>query len=291
MRTTITLLCCSLAWIGAVAGCFAAEPQIQVRIELDRNDHMVGEPISIAFELTNVGNSDLIHEEGIFTDDLLAGSILVLRLLPDGEQEVIVSDRPVQIPPPLPASPGGEDSAYLVPSRVLGAGETRILLLHNVLRSIPFLENGEYEVVALLILPWYEALAAEGEGSSAGYVDLYAAQSIAVASSPLALDVTAPEATSEEDLEALTQARVAYGAARMVEEAVRIFAVLQEGTSDLYVAACAQYWIGEAYQRFGLYDRAVIAYEAVISEFSDSSFAVDAMKRMEEIAAIQEMPY
>ena len=88
----------------------------------------------------------------------------------------------------------------------------------------------------------------------------------------------------------LTLARVAYGAAMMIEEAVQVFADLREGTSDLYVSASAQSWIGEAYQRFGLYDGAVLAYEAVISEFSDSSFAVRAMKRMEEVAATQEMP-
>ena len=65
MRRTITLLCYSLAWIGAVLGCLAAEPQLQLEITLEQSEYIVGEPIAITSVLSNLGNEDLIHEAGI----------------------------------------------------------------------------------------------------------------------------------------------------------------------------------------------------------------------------------
>ena len=288
MRRTITLLCYSLAWIGAVLGCLAAEPQLQLEITLEQSEYIVGEPIAITSVLSNFGNEDLIHEAGIITEEFLAASVLLVRVLPDGGQEVIVSDWPAQIPPALPAAGEGEEAAFLVPASVIEPTETRTFLLPNLLRYIPFLEEGEYELVAFFILPWYGALAAEGMGADTGYVDVYAAQAIAVASLPLAFDVTAPASVPEEDLDELYQARITYAAASTDEEAVRAFTNLRDDTSNLYVEACAQYWIGEVYQRFRVFEEAKTAYEAVVTEFAASTFAAYAVDRLAEIEEVRE---
>jgi len=273
--------------VAAMLG-IAAEADLSLETTLSQDVFLLGEPISIDLTLTNEGEADVIHEDGYFSKETLESSILVLVVLPDGARKVIVSDTPISIDDPIPAPLPGEEPGQLVPATIISPQETKSFVIENLLRSIPFLKVGLYELRAFLVLPIYDGFSVAGEQGAPGLVNTYDAELLAVVGPLHEFSVTAPDDVAEDDLTRLLAARIAFGIANTEEEATGEFIYAQSESTHTYVQACSGYWIGEAYERFAQVDDAVSAYESVLESYAESVFALYAEQRLAQLTRVRE---
>ncbi|MEW5825516.1 MAG: hypothetical protein AB1778_01685 [Candidatus Bipolaricaulota bacterium] len=274
-------IACAVAFLAALSA-LASPAELQVAISTERAEWGVGEPIAVDLALSNVGAETLYVQRGVLMGDALAESILVLRIVAEGTQDIIVADVPSSAPPPTLAPVDGVGAPVWVAATTLLPGASLGVSIPNLLRWFPFLAAGEYEVLALVQVP--AARSAEEDAEGGFWIELGAAEDAVALSAALRFRVVAPQGPSEGDLARLAEARASLNRATSAEGACASFATLAIEAVDRYVQACAAYWVGEAYSRFGRWEDAAAAYLEAMRRFPDSVFRTHAERRLGELA-------
>lgn len=274
-------IACAVAFLATLSA-LAGQAELQLSISMQSAAWSVGEPVAVQLVLRNPGEVTVYVQRGALDGDLLAESVLVLRTLPDGTQEAVAVDAPSTPPPPGFAPIDGSVPPVWVAATAILPGASVELSVPNLLRLLPFLAAGAYEVLALVQLPTSGIAEVDANGDL--WMELGSAEGVAALSNPLTFQVVAPAGASDADLERLTAARAPLNRATSAEDAVGPFAALAVEAADSYVRACAAYWVGEAHERFGRHEEAAAAYLEVIRRFPDSIFRAHAEARLGELA-------
>ena len=261
---------------------FVAFGDIVVDVHLVDPAVSLGEPFDVTLQLTNTGDTTVITSDEALAATTLWPHLSLVRLLPDGTESPIVSDRPLLSPSPsaLWIERNGVQVAVR-PAMVIDPGASIDVRIANLLRYFPIVDPGEYRLRISLELPTYTEVFTD---PAYGEVDLVAAYDIdAVLSAPGSVDFVLRliDGLAEADVEWFRESRTSYLSAQSIESLVDILA--RPVKSIPYIRACSAYWTGEAYQLYAQVDRAIDAYDLVLSDHPESLFAGYAEDRLEEI--------
>jgi hypothetical protein len=283
LRVGLALVVC----LTAAVWLFAADATVSVQILTAESLVSLGVPFDVTIRVANSGQSPLVTSPSALSSSALWSYLEIARGLPDGSDVVVSTDR--ALPTPLPPSQWAMRDGVLVavsPAALLAPGEFVDLTLTNLLLYFPLLEPGQYRLGLTYEFPVYAETITDPAYGDTRLVVLGDESRVPPTVSPAIFTLGLPEEVAGDDVEWFRAARGRLLASRAVEEAVGAFAP-PEGASA-YIQACSQYWIGEAYALYDSYDGAAAAYEAVLTQFGESPFAVYAGRRLEEIAALEE---
>lgn len=271
----------SVSLLAALA--LSALAGASIELELVNPVVALGEPFDVTARLSNIGAEALITTDEAFAAARLWPHLKLTRILPDGTEIPIVSDRPLLSPSPssLWVDRGGVQ-VRVRPALAIAPGASVDVRIENLLRYFPLVDPGSYELALSYELPLYAGIFTD---AAYGDTELVAADCVdeySEATGRVDFVLALSEELTEEDVEWFRLARERFMGSRLAEDVIGALALPAEGP-PAYVRACSWYWIGEAYQLFWADDQAAAAYEVVLSSFPDSPFAGYASVRLAEI--------
>ena len=282
----------ALVLSASVVAMFALAAFADLSIELGLVSPVVelGEPFDVTIRLMNTGETSVVTRDDALSVFMLWPYLQLVRILPDGIEIPIVSDRPVSSP--SPSSRWIErDGVHVAvcPAGTVEPGATAETRMSNVLRYLPIVDPGDYRLSLPLELPTYSETFTDPAFGETLLIEVYNNDGLDTANGSTEFSLVLSPGLTEEDVEWFRRGRGAFLNVSPVEDAVSAFAP-PGGEASEYVLACSEYWIGEAYQRFWENDRAIESYESVLSDYTDTLFASYAEARLGEIRGSGETP-
>ncbi|MFC2099384.1 tol-pal system YbgF family protein [Candidatus Bipolaricaulota bacterium] len=261
----------------------AASADVSIELDLANDTVGLGEPFGATIQLTNTGETTLVTRDDILSVFMLWPYLQLVRILPDGTEIPIASDRPLSSPSPssLWVERAGVQVAVR-PAAMILPGAAVEIRISNILRYLPIVDPGDYRLSLPLELPIYGETFTDPTFGETRLIAVYDSDDLAAGSGSSEFSLALSDGLTEEDVEWFRRGRESFLKVNSVADTVGAFAPPREEPPE-YVLACSEYWIGEAYQRFRENDRAVEAYERVLSEYPESGFAPYAEDRLEEI--------
>jgi len=263
----------------------ASAASADVSIDLDLADITVGlgEPFDVTIRLTNTGSTNLVTRDDSLSVSMLWPYLQLACILPDGTEVPIVSDRPLSSPSPssLWVERDGVQVAVR-PAATISPGVAVEIRISNILRCLPIVDPGDYRLSLPLELPIYSETFTDPTFGEIPLIAVYDSDDLAAGTGLAEFSLALSDDLTEEDVEWFRRGREAFLKVNSVVDSAAVFAA-PSGDPPEYVLACSGYWIGEAYQRFWENDRAIEAYELVLSDYTESLFADYAEDRLEEI--------